>query len=122
MDEWWKMGAVRTEKEHREESACSYVLKYISKLEGWSEPNMALLWHYKLRLYNLSHRFYNKTPEPEWEKIARYTDAKEIGRGLKISTTAANKIIDSEQNFIYVKSPLPGVDRRGTRHYTPEKA
>ena len=84
---------------------------------------MALLWYYKLRLYNLSHRFYGKKAlESEWEKIARYTDVAEIKRGLKISTTAANEIIDSEQNFIYVKSPLPGADRRGTRQHTVEKA
>ena len=105
MDEWWKMGAVRTEKERREESACSYVLKYVSKLEGWSEPNMALLWHYKLRLYNISHRkkFYNTAPESEWEKIAQYTNIPELSKGLKISTTVANEIVDSEQRFIYIK-------------------
>lgn len=103
MDEWWKMGFVKTEKERREESACSYVLKYISKLEGWSEPNMALLWYYKLRLYNLSHRFYNKTSESEWEKVAQYTNTKEVSKGLGISLKSANEIVNSTQNFIYIR-------------------
>ena len=103
MDEWWKMGSVRTEKERREESACSYVLKYISKLEGWSEPNMALLWYYKLRLYNLSHRFYNTASEPEWEKVAQYTNTEEIRKGLGISHSAVDEIVNSTQNFIYIR-------------------
>ncbi len=106
MDDWWKMGSVRTEKERREESACSYVLKYVSKLDGWSESSQALLWAYRLRLYNLSHRFYKSAPGPEWEKIGQYSDVGQMRKGLKVSATAADAIIDSDENFIYVKTPL----------------
>lgn len=104
MDEWWGMGSVRTEKEHREESAQSYVLKYISKLEGWSEPAMAMLWYHRLRLYNLSHRFYMQAPDPEWEYIGRYNTPEEMGKYLKLSAGDIDKIIDTWRNLVLVNS------------------
>lgn len=100
MDEWWKMGSARTEKEHEQESAQSYVLKYVSKLDGWSEMSMAFLWKFHLRLYNLSHSVYLKPPEREWEVIGRYTSAKEMSRGLGITVNKAESIIDGGGRFI----------------------
>jgi len=106
MDDWWGMGSVRTEKEHREESAQSYVLKYVSKLDGWSEPAMAMLWWHRLRLYNLSHRFYKQAPDPEWEVIGRYYTPEEMGKYLKLSTGDVDKIIDTWKSLVPIE---PGV-------------
>jgi len=104
IDDWWGMGSARTEKEHREESAQSYVLKYISKLEGWSEPAMAMLWWHRLRLYNLSHRFYKQAPDPEWEVIGRYNTPEEMGKYLKLSSGDVDKILDTWRNLVPIIS------------------
>jgi hypothetical protein len=82
MDEWWGLGSVRTEKELRHDTARDYILKYISKLDGWNEASMAMLWHFKTRIYNLSHRYYLAKPESEWETLGRYMEAEGLAHGL----------------------------------------
>jgi len=67
--EWWKMGGpngVEVEWERKPQSACSYVLKYISKMEGWSNECFAILWHYRIRLWNMSHCWYNEKKDSGW--------------------------------------------------------
>jgi len=72
IDEWWKMGSVYTDRERKPESACSYVLKYISKMEGWSKECFAILWHYGIRLWNMSFNFYNEKKPSGWVLVDIY--------------------------------------------------
>lgn len=107
MDEWWRMGSATTEKEHRSESAQSYVMKYLSKLEGWSDTSMALLWRFRIRLYNLSHSVYLARPKPKWEVVGQYASIEEMSKGLEISIEEAESVIDGGGRFI----PLKGSER-----------
>ncbi len=51
-------------------SPVSYVCKYISKLEGWSELALSYIWINKTRLYSLSRDYvlpdYSDKRVPEW--------------------------------------------------------
>jgi hypothetical protein len=108
MDEWWGMGSVNTEKERRQDSARSYILKYVSKMDGWSELSMALVWHFRIRIYNLSHRkeSYTGECESEWEWLASYRNAEDLSEGLGISFKKAEAIIeawaDCKDNLVYL--------------------
>lgn len=64
----WRMGTtnVKGGRGGREVtvSPLGYVLKYISKLSGWTEEGLAHLWHARARLYNLSRRLYVVPRDP----------------------------------------------------------
>jgi hypothetical protein len=100
------MGSVRTEKELRRDSAVSYITKYISKMDGWSELSLAMIWHFKIRIYNLSHQYYTGESESEWKLLARYKDAVELAKGLGISVKDAEQLIENwsgvKDNLIYL--------------------
>jgi len=73
--EWWKMGGpngVEVERERKPESVCNYVLKYISKMEGWTKECLAILWHYRIRIWNMSHCFYNEKEASGWVLVDMY--------------------------------------------------
>jgi len=73
--EWWQMGGpngVEVERERKPQSVCSYVLKYVSKMEGWSKECFAILWHYRIRLWNMSHSFYNEKEASGWILVDIY--------------------------------------------------
>lgn len=95
MDEWWGMGSARTDKERRQDSASAYILKYISKMDGWSEVAMALIWHFRIRIYNLSHNYYTGESETEWQLLGRYTDAEGLSEGLGIGFKQAEALIEA---------------------------
>jgi len=109
MDEWWGMGSVNTEKERRKDSARSYILKYISKLDGWSEVSMAMIWYFRIRIYNLSHNYYTGQSEGEWELLGRYRNAEDLSEGLGIGFRQAEALIEAfagvQDNFVYLTSP-----------------
>jgi hypothetical protein len=73
--EWWKMGGpngVEVERERKPQSVCSYVLKYVSKMEGWTKECFAILWHYRIRLWNMSHSFYDEKIPSGWVLVDIY--------------------------------------------------
>lgn len=72
LKEWWKMGNVETQKERKPESVCNYVLKYVSKMEGWSTECFAVLWYYRVRLWNMSHCMYSEKEASGWVLIGLY--------------------------------------------------
>jgi hypothetical protein len=41
-------------------------------MEGWTNESFAILWHYKIRLYNMSHSFYNEKESSGWVLIDMY--------------------------------------------------
>jgi hypothetical protein len=107
MDEWWSMGSANTKKERRQDSVRGYILKYISKMDGWSELSMALIWHFKIRIYNLSRKkYYTGESQSEWEWLASYKDAEDLSEGLGIGFRAAEKLIDTwaglDGNLVYL--------------------
>ena len=108
MDEWWRMGSVKTEKE-REDSARGYIVKYISKLDGWSEVSMAMIWHFRIRVYNLSHQYYVGESQSEWQLLGRYKDAEGLSEGLGIGFKRAEALLHTlwevEDNLVYLKPP-----------------
>lgn len=95
MDEWWTMGSVNTKKERHHDSAMGYILKYVSKMDGWSETSMALIWYFRIRVYNLSHQYYTGESESEWELLGRYRNAEDLSEGLGIGFRAAEALIDT---------------------------
>jgi hypothetical protein len=76
MDRWWGMGSAKTEKELRRDCASNYITKYISKMDGWSEVSLAMIWRYRIRIYNLSHQYRNSKVEGDWMHCSAtsYTD------------------------------------------------
>jgi hypothetical protein len=46
-------------------NALPYVLKYVTKLAGWSEEGLAYLWHTRARLYNISPKLYASPKAPK---------------------------------------------------------
>jgi hypothetical protein len=106
LDNWWGMGSVNTKKERRQDSARGYILKYVSKLEGWSEVSLALLWRYKIRIYNLSHKYYSGESDSEWELLGRYKDAESLSEGLGIGYRQAEALMESwadlADNLVYL--------------------
>ena len=99
--DYWRMGNVETEKERKPQSACSYILKYISKMEGWERETFAILWYYRIRMWNMSHCLYEKKQVSGWKKIGKY---KSDSFEHLASHFGVNDIpLDSE--FILVKKP-----------------
>jgi hypothetical protein len=102
--EWWKMGGpngVEVERERKPESVCNYVLKYISKMEGWTDECFAILWHYKIRLYNISHSFYNEKETSGWVLVGIY-------KSLSLEYLASHFggiTIDQGTRFVLINSP-----------------
>jgi len=84
----------------------SYITKYISKLEGWSEVSLAMIWRFRIRIYNLSHRYRTAKPENQWECLGRYGNAEALSEGLGIGFRAAEALIenwaDCDENLVYL--------------------
>jgi len=110
MDQWWGMGSVKTEKELRRDSAGSYIAKYISKLDGWSQVSLAMIWFYGIRVYNLSHKYRVKKSEGEWELLATYRDPRALAKGLGMELREAEAFLEAwaamDDNLIQLE---PGV-------------
>jgi len=105
LNEWWGMGSVNIEKERRTESAQSYVLKYISKMKGWDPRCFAILWYFKIRMWNMSHCMYGDHRSSGWVLITFYKNEKELSKGLDILIVEARAIIESGISFIVIHSP-----------------
>jgi len=109
MDRWWGMGSAKTEKELRRDSATNYIVKYISKLDGWSEVSLAMIWRYRIRIYNLSHQYYDKDLESDWILLRKYTDAKGLADGLDMERKDADALLqalaDMDENLVYLTTP-----------------
>jgi len=110
MDKWWGMGSANTEKELRTDCARNYITKYISKMDGWSEVSLAMIWRYQIRIYNLSHYYrYDEKPEGDWILLRKYTDAKGLADGLDMERHEAEKLLDAlagtDDNLIYLTIP-----------------
>lgn len=93
MDGWWGMGFANTKKEQRQDSAVGYITKYISKLEGWSELSMALLWHYEVRLYNMSRCYSKGKQDSGWEVLDNFGSLEEVSDGLDIKIEDAETLL-----------------------------
>lgn|SRR5574341_3690 len=91
----WRMGSTYVKGGRRRGdgvmvSALGYVLKYVSKLAGWTEDGLAHLWHARARLYNISPKLkLHATPKepkaPGWTLLKiEYTDPvlKDLARRL----------------------------------------
>jgi hypothetical protein len=106
MDDWWGMGSVNTKKERHQDSARSYTLKYVAKMAAWSEVSLAMIWKFRIRVYNLSHRFRTGETEGEWELLGRYTDAEGLSEGLGIGFRDAEALIENwgevDDNLVYL--------------------
>ena len=101
INDWWKMGNVETQRERKPESACSYVLKYISKMEGWSKECFAILWHYKIRLWNMSHCWYDQKKPSGWVLVGIY-------KSLSLEYLASffgGITVDQDSRFVLINSP-----------------
>lgn len=63
-------------------SPVSYVCKYISKLEGWSDVALSYIWMNRTRLYSMSRDYvlpdYSDKRVPEWEFKGCMSRAKAI--------------------------------------------
>lgn len=119
MDNWWGMGSANTEKELRSDSAESYITKYISKMDGWSELSLAMIWHFRIRIYNLSHQYYTGETEGEWELLDRFRDASDLAEGIGIGFRQAEALIeafaDMDKNLVHLTSPSEGLKDSGTK-------
>jgi hypothetical protein len=96
------MGNVETEKERKPQSACSYILKYISKMEGWDWETFAILWHYRIRIWNMSHCFYEQKADSGWKKIALY---KSISLEYLVGHFGVKADNLGDTRFILINSP-----------------
>ncbi len=110
MDKWWGMGSVKTQKELRRDSAEAYITKYISKMDGWSEVSLAMIWRHRIRIYNLSHSYRTGgESESEWELRGRYTDVKSLAKGVSMEIRDAESLLeawaDSADNMLYLTHP-----------------
>lgn len=109
MDDWWGMGSANTKKERHQDSARGYITKYISKLEGWSEVSMALLWHYQIRLYNMSRCYSKGKQESEWEVLDNFCTLEEVAEGLDIKIKNAESLLEAFSevgaDLVYLKPP-----------------
>jgi len=102
LNEWWKMGNVEAQRERKPESACSYVLKYISKLEGWSKECFAILWHYRIRLWNMSFNFYDDKKPSGWVLVDIYKSISLKYLAIHFGIEADNL---QDERFVLVNSP-----------------
>jgi hypothetical protein len=72
---WGQGGCMITQRDNM--SPTSYVCKYITKMDGWSEDAQAYLWYYHIRLYSMSvdynmPRLADK-PAPKWRFMKAIT-------------------------------------------------
>jgi len=100
VNEFWKMGNVETERERKPESVCSYVLKYISKMGGWTRECFSILWHYKIRLWNMSHCWYNEKKTSGWVLIDIYKST-----SLEYLASFFGITVDQDSRFVLINSP-----------------
>lgn len=118
MDDWWGMGFANTKKERRQDSAVGYITKYISKLEGWSEVSMALLWHYEVRLYNMSRCYSKGKQDSEWEVLDTFGNVEEVSDGLDIKIEDAESLLEAFSevgaDLVYLKPPEAAPEQTST--------
>ena len=74
LNDWWDVGYCHIEGGKAQSvSPLSYLLKYITKVNGWSELGLAHLYTTKTRLYNISQKLYQPIPAREpssWSLVA----------------------------------------------------
>lgn len=77
MSDVWDQGPNAVDYELRDSiNCCSYVCKYVSKLDGWDETSLSYIWSFKTRLYHLSQDFCEKLgdrPVSNWSFMIRTT-------------------------------------------------
>jgi len=101
MDKWWGMGSANTEKELRWDCARNYITKYISKMDGWSEISLAMIWRYKIRIYNLSHKYRSHDkPESDWILLRRYTNTDDLAEGLDMGRKDTESFLEAWANIV----------------------
>jgi hypothetical protein len=62
LNQWWDMGYCHiTGTMIKSASPLHYVLKYVTKLQAWSEQGLGYLYTTKTRLYNISNNLYQFT-------------------------------------------------------------
>ena len=101
--EWWRMGGpngVEVERERKPESVCNYILKYISKMKGWTKECLAILWHFRIRIWNISHSFYNEKKPSGWVLVAIYKST-----SLEYLAGFFGITVDQDTRFVLVNSP-----------------
>jgi hypothetical protein len=73
MAQWWGQAVNSVDISYRDSfHPVSYVCKYISKLEGWSDEELAQIWVNRTRLYSMSRDYYLVAAErrmPEWSLV-----------------------------------------------------
>lgn len=96
LTDWWKMGGHDVKKAKRcDDSALGYILKYITKMDGWTEETMALLWHYKVRNYNMSRRYSKGKQDSEWEVLDNFGSLEELSDGLNLKIKDAESLLEA---------------------------
>jgi hypothetical protein len=74
---WWGWGEdASVDVGYRDQgSVLTYCLKYVSKLAGWSDVGLAMLWYFKRRLYSVSQAYYTKEEEDTgWRYLDVFED------------------------------------------------
>jgi len=100
LDGWWGLGMVNTQRCLRSQSVRAYVLKYIGKMSGWSETDMAMLWFFHVRLYNMSHGMFRVKVSSDWILLGVSTDEEEV------QSWVADKLPDLYTvKFVLIHSP-----------------
>jgi hypothetical protein len=102
--EWWKMGGlngVEMKWERKAQSVCSYVLKYVSKMEGWTDESFAILWHYRIRLWNMSHCWYNEKKDSGWVLFNMYRSS-----DIEYLASLFDKEADKDARFVQIKKVI----------------
>jgi hypothetical protein len=102
--EWWQMGGpngVEVEWEKKPQSVCSYVLKYISKMEGWTDECFAILWYYRIRLWNMSHCWYNEKKDSGWVLFNMYRSS-----DIEYLASLFDVEADKDARFVQIKKVI----------------
>lgn len=68
LKELWGYGRVHVAQKRKKESVCSYICKYIAKLDGWTDLGLSFLYANRIRLYHVSQGLYKKLKEKIKEK------------------------------------------------------
>ena len=88
----------------------AYVVKYVAKMEGWSDLAQSYLWAKKLRLYSLSQDYvlpdYSDKRVPEWH-FARTLNYCEC---LQLSDMVKFPLLEGTAEFMPGGPAWPGLD------------
>jgi len=71
-------------------------------MEGWTKECLAILWHYRIRIWNISHCFYNDKEASGWTLFDIYKSSS-FEYLLSYFGIEVNNLQDI--NFVLIKSP-----------------